>query len=203
MSTSDDELAARVRARDPAALGELLERRRGALLALVERQLGAALRRKLEPEDILQEVGAEAVRSLPNVDFAGRDPFGWLCQLVERRIIDAHRRYYGAAKRNAAREAGLGPSGADASRAGLIDLLVVSMTTASQVLSRKHREARLLAALEQLPEGYREALRLRYVENLPSKEIAERMGKSDGAVRVMLTRALDKLQQLLGPAEEP
>ena len=44
-------------------------------------------------------------------------------------------------------------------------------------------------------------LRLRYLEGLPSKEIADRLGKSDGAVRVMLTRSLDKLQKLLAETE--
>ncbi|MGH7129717.1 MAG: RNA polymerase sigma factor, partial [Planctomycetaceae bacterium] len=37
----------------------------------------------------------------------------------------------------------------------------------------------------------------RYVENLPSKEIAQRLGKTDGAVRVLLSRSLGKLQELL------
>ena len=53
-------------------------------------------------------------------------------------------------------------------------------------------------ALAELPESDREALRLRYVEGLPTKEIAAKLGKSDGAVRVMLSRAVDKLQQMLG-----
>jgi DNA-directed RNA polymerase specialized sigma24 family protein len=33
---------------------------------------------------------------------------------------------------------------------------------------------------------------------LPSKEIAQKLGKTDGAVRVMLSRSLGKLQELLG-----
>jgi len=37
---------------------------------------------------------------------------------------------------------------------------------------------------------------------LPSKEIAEKLGKSDAAVRVMLTRSLKKLQEMLGVGEE-
>ena len=40
-------------------------------------------------------------------------------------------------------------------------------------------------------------IRLRYVEQMPSKEIAERLSKTDGAVRVMLTRALKTLQTVL------
>jgi RNA polymerase sigma-70 factor (ECF subfamily) len=42
-----------------------------------------------------------------------------------------------------------------------------------------------------------QALWLRYVEGLPSKDIAERLGKTDGAVRVTLTRALGQLQQII------
>jgi RNA polymerase sigma-70 factor (ECF subfamily) len=36
------------------------------------------------------------------------------------------------------------------------------------------------------------------VDGLPTKEIAERLGKSDVAVRVLLSRTVQKLQQLLG-----
>ena len=63
---------------------------------------------------------------------------------------------------------------------------------------RNAREARLLEALEKLPQEQQSALRMRYIENLPSKQIAERLGKSDAAVRVMLTRSLKKLHELLG-----
>ncbi len=85
----------------------------------------------------------------------------------------------------------------------LIDMLVASMTTATQALSRNQKEVQLLQALATLPEEQREALRLRYVEGLPSKDIAARLGKSDGSVRVMLTRALARLQQILGPDAMP
>jgi RNA polymerase sigma-70 factor (ECF subfamily) len=206
MSTAPDEqdpLVARIRAHDKQALAEFLAARRGALLAYIERHTGAALRRKLEPEDIFQEASAEAVRALPITDLTEREPFGWLCQIAERRIVDAHRRFFGAQKRDAAREMPLGTPGGDQSRLAVIDLLVASMTTASQAYSRGQKEIQLLAAMDTLPTEQREALRLRYLEGLPSKEIAERLGKTDGAVRVMLTRSLSKLQQILGPDAAP
>ena len=56
-------------------------------------------RRKVEPQDVLQEVTIEALRLLPEVDLSERDPFGWLCQIAEQRIIDAHRKLFGAQKR--------------------------------------------------------------------------------------------------------
>jgi RNA polymerase sigma-70 factor (ECF subfamily) len=205
MSTDDQSaLVERIRRGDVQALADFVTARRGPLLGYIERQLGAALRRKLEPDDIIQEVSAEAVRSLSGIDLSERDPFGWLCQLAERRIIDAHRRFFGAQKRSAAREVPLGtPAGADASRLAIIDMLVASMTSASQAFSRNQREHLLIEALATLPEDQREALRLRYIEGMPSKEIATRLGKTDGAVRVMLTRSLNRLQSVLGPEAEP
>jgi len=197
MSEPDEQLIERIRAHDEQALGRFLELRRPQLTAFIERRLGTALRRKVEPDDLLQETSAEAVRSLPQAELDERDIFGWLCQIAERRIIDAHRKFIASQKRDAGREVAI-HAAPDTSRGGLIELLVASMTSASKVFSRNQKQIRLLAALEQLPQEQREALRLRYVDGLPSKQIAEQMGKTDGAVRVMLTRSLAKLQQLLG-----
>jgi RNA polymerase sigma-70 factor (ECF subfamily) len=202
MKAMEDDASAGQSALGREALAAFLEERRAPLLAYIERQLGAALRRKVEPEDILQEVAAEALRSAASYSPAPGDLFGWLCQLAERRIIDAHRRF-AARKRDASREVPLSGAGGDETRAGLINLLVASMTSPSQAFSRNQREQQLNAALLALPPEHRELLRLRFVERLPTKEIAQRLGKSDGAIRVLLTRLLRRLQQMLGPDAAP
>jgi RNA polymerase sigma-70 factor (ECF subfamily) len=197
----DDPLVIRVRSGDSQALAEYLVAKHPQLMAFIDRRLGAGLRRKVEPDDLYQEVSAEALRSLGEVDLSQRDPFSWLCQVAERRIIDAHRKYFGSQKRDAAREVSINSPGGgstSSSRPGLVNLLVASMTSASQAFSRDQKQLRMLTALEQLPEEHREALRLRYLEGMPSKQIADKLGKSDGAIRVMLTRSLAKLQQILG-----
>ena len=76
-------------------------------------------------------------------------------------------------------------------------MLVKSMTTPSAAFSRNVREGRLHAAIAELKEDQREAIRLKYIENMPSKQIAEALGKSDAAVRVMLTRIMKQLHELL------
>jgi RNA polymerase sigma-70 factor (ECF subfamily) len=202
MASSREELSERIRQRDVEALARFASGESGPLLAFIQRQMGARLRRKLEPEDVLQEVTAEAVRLLPQTDLEDREPFGWLCQIAQRRIIDAHRRFFEAQKRDAGREVSLGSATDDSQRGELINLLVATMTTASKAFSRNQREVRLLQALSTLPEDRRQVLHLRYVEGLPTKEIAERVGKTDGAVRVLLTRSLARLQEILGPQEE-
>ncbi len=202
MEDMDEKLIEGVRRRDAESLGQFLVARRHQLLAYIERRLGNALRKKVEAEDMLQDLSAEALRSLPVIDLTERDPFGWLCQLAERRIIDAHRRFFGSQKRDAGREQSIdAPRGNDGEGGGLVNLLIASMTTASAAFSRDVKQMRLMAAMSELPEDAREALRLRYIENLPSKDIAQQMGKSDGAIRVLLSRSLTKLQQLLGVDE--
>jgi RNA polymerase sigma-70 factor (ECF subfamily) len=188
-------------ANTPEELVTLLEGRRPQLLAYIERRLGAGLRRKVEPLDIYQETAIAALNAWPNLDLGDRDPFGWLCQVAEQRIVDSHRRF-AAQKRASDREVSAHGMPADAS-GELIDLLVGSLTSASQKVARNERHAQLEGAIARLPEESRDVLRWRYVDGLPTKEIAEKIGKSDGAVRVMLTRTLHKLQQLLGPEAAP
>jgi len=194
----NEELIAKIHKRDQQALADFLAGHRPQLMAFIERQLGTALRRKTEPDDVFQETSAEAVRALPTAELGDRDPFSWLCQIAERRIIDLHRRFFGAQKRDAAKEVPLGTSRGTESRAsGLINMLVASLTTPSQAFSRNAREEKLFEALQKLPEEQQTALRMRYIDNLPSKQIATHLGKSDAAVRVMLTRSLKRLHELL------
>jgi len=207
MSNAEEQLVERVKRGDTDALGEFIEQRRMQLLAFINRNLSSTLSTKVEANDLLQEVTIHALRGLSDMEFKDRDPFNWLCQIAERRIIDAHRKYIGAQKRSADKEvAGNAPVGGTSStsgQGGLIDMLVVTMTTPSQAFSREQREYKLQQALASLPAENQEALRLRYVEGLPTKEIAQKIGKTDGSVRVLLSRSLNKLQDLLGPDANP
>jgi RNA polymerase sigma-70 factor (ECF subfamily) len=51
--------------------------------------------------------------------------------------------------------------------------------------------------LRQMKDEYREVITLKYIEQLSTGEIADILGKSKGAVRVLLTRALKVARQLL------
>lgn len=188
---------------DPEAVARCVEAHRPRLLAFVSHRMAPGLRQRLDPDDIVQEVSLAAVRQAGATahEEHQRDPFGWLCHVAEQRIIDAHRRHFGAAKRDAGREVSIDapvrrPGGDDAG--GLASMLAVSMTTPSQALSRDAKEYRLAQAIETLPPEQRDAIRMRYVDGLATKEIAERMGKSDVAIRVMLSRTIQRLQHLLG-----
>ena len=192
-----------VRWSDREAVAACVEAHRPRLLAFIAHRMSPGLRQRLDPDDIVQEVSLAAVRPAGATAPEGppRDPFGWLCHVAEQRIVDAHRRHFGAAKRDAGREISIDAplrNAAGNDPGGFASLLAVSMTTPSQALSRDAKEYRLARAVESLPPEQRDAVRLRYVDGLPTKEIADRLGKSDVAIRVMLSRTVQKLQQLLG-----
>ena len=194
MATEDDTLIRRIRTGDQNALAELIERYRGQLLATASRKMSDLLKRSVEPDDVVQEAITYCLKTFAEIDCKALDPMPWVHQVLERKIVDAHRHH--AAQKRAA-DKGVPLSGATDSSPGLIDLLIASITSASQAFARNRREERLMIAMQQLTQEQQDALRMRYVENLPSKEIADKLGKSDGAIRVMLTRSLRQLEELL------
>jgi RNA polymerase sigma-70 factor (ECF subfamily) len=62
---------------------------------------------------------------------------------------------------------------------------------------------RLADALAKLPEDYQTVLLLRVFEELPAEEVAQRMNRSAGAVRMLQLRALTALRQHLAADAAP
>lgn len=177
------------------SLAEFFQLRRFDLLAVILSKMGPALRTKVEAEDIFQEVCTTALQSLDKVQISDAGPFGWLCEIADRRIIDQQRKF-AAGKRDASKETGIhGKSDDDV---GLVNLLVASITSPSRAFSRHQKEFKLIQAMKELPENQQQVLELRYSKGKSSKEIAAEIGKSDGATRVLLTRSLQKLKEVLG-----
>src|SRR5262245_48023156 len=191
----ENRLRDRVQAHDATALTEFLQLFRPQLLAYSDRNLGVVWRQKIETQDVWQETAISALDALPNADLSDRDPFGWLCQIAQQRIIDASRKH-SAKKRDSEFEVALNSPAGDSSREWM-SILAASMTSPSQAAAREERHGQLYVAIQALPPDVQEILRWRYVEDLPTKEIAARIGKTDVAVRVLLSRTVQKLQELM------
>lgn len=199
MNCSQQELIESIKRGDRSSLARYLELRRHDLLAVIFSKMGPSLQTKVEAEDIYQEVCAHALGSADQVQFTDEGPFGWFCQLAERRIIDEQRKF-SAKKRDTKREVGI--HGQRDDDVGLVNLLVASITSPSRAFSRQQKEFHLLAALGQLPANQQRVLDLRYGKGKSTKEIAEEIGKSDGATRVLLTRSLKKLKSIMDESND-
>jgi RNA polymerase sigma-70 factor (subfamily 1) len=187
--TSD--LEARVRAGNYAALAVLTDRWRDRLRAHLTPQIGADLRKRIDPDDVIQEALVSALSALRRTSLAGQSVYEWLRRIADARLLDLARRH-SAARRAAGREVAPAPS------RHLADWLAVSLSTPSGAVMRDEQETRLRARLAALQEDTRELLRLRYAEGLPTKDIAARVNRTDAAVRKALSRALADLRHGTG-----
>jgi RNA polymerase sigma-70 factor (ECF subfamily) len=145
----------------------------------------------------LQDAAVSALRELPQTDLTNRDPFGWLCQLAEERLIDRAREF-DADKRDIGREvSGHQRVPSEGTSAELMEMLAASLTSVTKAVVRNERHARLQECLLRLPAETQDILRMRYVDGITTREIGAAIGKSDGAVRVLLSRTLRELQTAL------
>jgi RNA polymerase sigma-70 factor (ECF subfamily) len=118
----------------------------------------------------------------------------WLRQVLAHVLGHEFRRYAGTQQRDVAREVSLEQSLAQSSQR-LGDMLAVSGSSPSQQAVRHEQEVMLAEVLVRLPDDYREVLILRNLEGLSHEEIAERMGRGVGAVRMLWVRALARLRK--------
>jgi RNA polymerase sigma-70 factor (ECF subfamily) len=116
----------------------------------------------------------------------------WLNEVVRNAVTDLRRRY-SALIRDIGREV----AGGD-----LFPTLAANTTSPAERVEQDEeaagRAARLETAIGRLPESQRAVFLLRFRENLPFEEIAERVGVSVGNARVLMTRATERLRQELG-----
>jgi RNA polymerase sigma-70 factor (ECF subfamily) len=194
-----DQLLQRVAAGNPAARGLLLDRHRPRLRQMIALRLDRQLWARVDPSDVLQETLAEADQKL--ADYARRRPlpfYPWLRRLAWERLVQVHRRHVRAQRRSVQREADPGPPLPDESALELADRLAARGSNPSARLRRDELSSRLRRALAQLPEGDREVLVLRYLEDLSPKEIAAVLDVTEAAVKMRQLRALRRLRDLLG-----
>ena len=76
-------------------------------------------------------------------------------------------------------------------------MLAASMTSPSAAVSRDFRMDRMTQAITELNQEQQDAIRMRYAEGMPTKVIAEKLGKTDVAVRVLLSRSMRQLEKQL------
>ncbi len=195
-----ERLLQRAAAGDVAARDQLLDRHRDRLCRAVARRLDPRLAARVDASDVVQEALADADRKLAGYLRDRPLPFyPWLRRLALERLVQLHRRHVRARKRSVTREEPARPSGGAVAN-GLPADGLGPMTT----LLRAELHGRVRAALGRLSESDRTVLLLRHFEQRPVREVAERLGVREGAVKVRHLRALRRFRDLLTQeGEEP
>ena len=168
---------------DERALDGLYTRYAPRLLSYIRLKIGGTLREKLESRDILQATLLKSYQHLGAFRGAdGRALMAWLARIADREIVD-RADYHGRQRRAAAAETPLDDRSEIAARL---------RSALSQVIVNE-RTAQLEAAIASLSDAHREVILLRKFEDLSFAEIADRLGKSEDACRMLFARAMTAL----------
>jgi RNA polymerase sigma-70 factor (ECF subfamily) len=188
---------------DLGARQQLLARHRARLRQMVAVRLDPRLAARVDPSDVVQEALMVADRMLDRYLSERPVPFyPWLRRLAWEHLVKLHERHVLARKRSVLREE-LGVQALPEDSAVLLaQRLAGDGTSPSHGLIRKEQRERVRSALVRLPAADREVLELRYLEQLPTADIAGVLEIGEGAVKMRHRRALDRLSRLLGGRSE-
>jgi RNA polymerase sigma-70 factor, ECF subfamily len=182
---------------DPGAVDALLQRHLPGLRAFVRLRVNPALRAKESCSDLVQSVCTDLLENLDHFDYQGEAPFrAWLFTSALNKIRE-HERYFARDKRDVNREVRL----SDAEARSLADCYASCLSPSLEAMVHE-KIALIEAAFDRLPEDYREVLTLKRCAGLSHAEIAGHLGRTEGAVRTLLSRALTRLSGVIVALEE-
>jgi len=75
--------------------------------------------------------------------------------------------------------------------------------TTEELVEGRDELKRVLEGVTQLPEDRREALIMRFALGMDNREIARALGRSDGATKVLIHRAIKQLESIVATPGEP
>jgi RNA polymerase sigma-70 factor, ECF subfamily len=159
--------------RDPKRFGELYELYFELVYAFIVRRV----RDRDATEDLTSEVFHKALASLKQFEWRGVPFAAWLCRIAANAITDRAKR--------AAREV-----------SGLEDPEEFVSPTS---LESAEQQAHLFRLVETLPDDQRRVVVMRFAEEKSIREIAEELGRSEGAIKQLQFRGVQNLRAKLDP----
>lgn len=127
-------------------------------------------------EDLTQETFLSAMRSFKTQSIEA--PIPWIMSIARRRLVDHFRRQHRTARKRRRLEASL----------------------TAQTVEIQVADPELVLALRKLPPLQQACLVLRYVDDLPVRDVAALVGKSVRATESLLSRGRASLAKIYGGA---
>ena len=197
-------LLERARLGNTEALGQVLQLYRNYLTILATTQLDRRLRRRVNPSDLVQDAMLAA-----HTDFAAfrghseRELLAWLRQILINclhHVVETHLR---AKMRDMRREISVEEVGAtlDRSACNFAQMLADRGPSPSAPVLQRERAVALADQLSRLPPQYRDVIVLRNLQGLSFEEVADRMDRKPGTVRMLWLRAIEKFKHIYQPID--
>ncbi|HEV3123337.1 MAG TPA: sigma-70 family RNA polymerase sigma factor [Candidatus Dormibacteraeota bacterium] len=171
----EDQLVERAKV-EPEAFGELYDHYFGQIYRFVY----SRLRDQDSAEDVTSDVFFKALRAIHRYRPSGHPFSAWLYQISVNAIADHYR--------------GKRPEAELDSAMGVSD----RQLPVDEQIAQRDEAARVWAAIDTLPVQQRTALTLKLGEDLKLAQIGQIMGKSEGAVKLLIHRGMIGVRQRLG-----
>ncbi len=173
MKDEEQSLIQKAKNGDSAAFGKLYDRYLPPIYRFVFIKVG----RKQDAEDLSQQVFASAWQNIEGFEFKGFPFSSWIYRIASNAVIDYYRTYKSNVSIDAVSEEHFSEDANDEAR---VDH-AINMSA-------------IRVALTRLEPDQQNVLLMKFVEDLSNKEIADALGKTEGAVRVIQHRALKQLK---------
>jgi len=160
--------------KDPARFAELYENNFDRVYAFIARRV----RDRNEAEDLTSEVFHDALAGLPRFEWRGAPFAAWLFKIASNAIIDRSKR---AAK--------------EQQTPAILGL--PADVNPREIEDEIEQRARLFQLVDRLPIDQRRVIGMRFAEERSIREIANELGRSEGAVKQLQSRALQNLRAQL------
>jgi RNA polymerase sigma-70 factor (ECF subfamily) len=163
---ADERLLIEAAQRDPALFAELYKRNFHAVYAYVSRRAAS----REEAEDVTAEVFHQALANLKRFEWRGAPFAAWLMRIASNAMADRWRLQ--------AREGGDPPA----------------EELSDDRMGNVEQRAALFQMVDRLPDDQRRVIVARFVEQKSIREIAQDLKRTEGAIKQLQFRALEKLR---------
>jgi len=136
--------------------------------------------RREEAEDLTHEVWKNAWQNIRSYKSVGHPFSSWLYEIARNQIVD----YYRARKNETSLEK-IDPN------------YFVAPAIAEFNVEERLEIERVGVAIQKLKPEYQDVVIMRFVEDMPAKEVATILNKSEGAIKLMQYRAIKELKKIL------
>jgi len=167
---SEERLLIEAAQRDPARFADLYDIYFGRIYAYVAHRSDT----RGDTEDLVSEVFQKALANLRRFEWRGAPFSAWLYRIAANEIADR------AERLGRERAVDPPPDTEEADQEAALD------------------RAKVLALMRDLPEDQRRVLELRFVEEKSTREVADALERSEGAIKQLQFRGLENLRARIG-----
>jgi RNA polymerase sigma-70 factor (ECF subfamily) len=176
-SLDDERLLIQAAQNDPSRFAELYESNFNRVYAFVARRV----KDREEAQDVTADVFHQALKNISRFQWRGVPFAAWLLRIAANALADRWQR---------------------AGREVPADSAELEAESGPAVVIEIERRAMLFQLVDRLPQDQRLVVIRRFVEQKSIREIAQELGRSEGAVKQLQFRALETLREQVRKSDE-